>query len=52
MTNQLSTTVRAVTEQIRIIDIRGDLTAQSEETLTSAYDEAGKNGTKAIILNF
>lgn len=51
MTNQLITAVRAVTDQIRIIDVRGDLTAQSEESLASAYDEASKNGAKAIVLN-
>lgn len=52
MTNKLTTTVRALTDQIRVIDVRGDLTAQSEETLTSAYDEASQNGANAIILNF
>lgn len=52
MTDKLTTTVRAVSDKIRIIDVRGDLTAQSEEMLTSAYDEASRNGVKAIILNF
>lgn len=52
MTNKLHTTIRAVSDQIRIIDVQGDLTAQSEDALTSAYDEASKIGTKAIILNF
>jgi anti-sigma B factor antagonist len=52
MTTQLTTMVRTITKQIRIIDLQGDITAQSEETLTNAYDEASKNGTKAIILNF
>jgi anti-sigma B factor antagonist len=33
-----------------IVDIRGDVTAGSEETLMSAYDEAGD--AKAIVLNF
>ena len=52
MTNKLTTTVRALTDQIRVIDVRGDLTAQSEEPLTSAYDKASKNGANNIILNF
>ena len=33
-----------------IVDIRGDVTAGSEEVLMSAYDEAGD--AKAIVLNF
>ena len=33
-----------------IVDIRGDVTAGSEEVLMSAYDEAGD--VSAIILNF
>ena len=52
MTTQLTTTVRAVSDKVRIIDVQGDLTAQSEEMLANAYDEASNNGAKAIILNF
>ena len=33
-----------------IVDIRGDVTAGSEEVLMSAYEEAGD--AKAIVLNF
>jgi len=33
-----------------IVDLRGDVTAGSEEVLMSAYDEAGE--ARAIVLNF
>jgi anti-anti-sigma factor len=35
-----------------IIDIRGDITGASEAALMAAYEEASKNGTKSIVLNF
>ena len=34
-----------------ILDIRGDVTAASEDVLMSAYERAG-DGTKAVVLNF
>ncbi|MFN2190364.1 MAG: STAS domain-containing protein [Candidatus Promineifilaceae bacterium] len=52
MNNQLTTTVRPVNAHASIIDLEGDVTAQSEETLMEAYNASSQNGTKAIILNF
>ena len=34
-----------------ILDIRGDVTAASEDVLMAAYDRAG-DGLKAVVLNF
>jgi anti-sigma B factor antagonist len=45
-------TIRPAGDQIRIIDVQGDLTAQSEDTLMNAYKEASQNDTRALILNF
>jgi anti-sigma B factor antagonist len=52
MTQPLSATVRSAGAQIRIIDVQGDLTAQSEETLMHAYQQASQNGARTLILNF
>ena len=35
-----------------IIDIKGDVTAGSEEVLMDAYTEASSDGAKSIVLNF
>ncbi len=35
-----------------VIDISGDVTAASEETLMDAYNRASENGARAIVLNF
>ena len=35
-----------------IIDIKGDVTASSEEVLMDAYTEASSDGAKGIVLNF
>jgi anti-sigma B factor antagonist len=44
--------VREVTEQTRVIDIKGDITAQSEDVLMDAYGRSSGEGVKAIVLNF
>jgi anti-sigma B factor antagonist len=44
--------VREVTARARVIDIEGDITAQSEDTLMDAYGRAGGEGVTAIVLNF
>src|SRR3954452_24231767 len=43
--------VRKPDESIGVIDIKGDITANSEETLMDAWSQAGE-GTRAVILNF
>ena len=35
-----------------LVDIRGDITAQSEPALAQAFAEAGSGGIRAVILNF
>ena len=44
--------VREVSETARVIDITGDITAQSEDVLMDAYRRASENDTRAIVLNF
>ena len=47
----LATEVRRANETTTIIDVRGDITAQSEDVLMEAYAQAG-DATKTLILNF
>ncbi len=44
--------VREVSEGARVIDIKGDITAQSEDVLMDAYGRSSGPGVKAIVLNF
>jgi anti-sigma B factor antagonist len=44
--------VREVSEATRVIDIRGDITAQSEDVLMDAYGRANADGVRAVVLNF
>src|SRR5919106_4218791 len=44
--------VRELAQGVRAIDIKGDVTAQSEDVLMDAYGRASGDGVKAIILNF
>jgi len=44
--------VREVSETTRVIDIKGDITAQSEDVLMDAHNRASGEGVKAIVLNF
>jgi anti-sigma B factor antagonist len=44
--------VRAVSDGVRVIDIAGDITAQSEDVLMDAYGRASSDGVRAIVLNF
>ena len=48
----LRTEVRKVSPHISVIDIHGSVTRAGEATLTSAYNEAGANGVRSIVLNF
>lgn len=51
-TPTLSLDVRPVDARTAVIDIRGDVTAASEQPLAAAYDEATQTGAQALILNF
>src|SRR3954468_3284540 len=44
--------VREISEETRVIDITGDITAQSEDVLMDAYVRASGDDVKAIVLNF
>ena len=44
--------VREVSAVARVIDIKGDITAQSEDVLMDAHNRASGEGVKAIVLNF
>lgn len=44
--------VRPVSDGVSVIDIEGDITAQSEDVLMDAYGRASGEGVKAIVLNF
>jgi anti-sigma B factor antagonist len=49
---QTITDVRRVSSTVSVIDIKGDITAFSEEPLMDAYSEASTPTTRTIILNF
>lgn len=50
-TTNLTMEIRDVGEGVRVIDIRGEITAFSEEEISRAHDEAGEGAT-AVVLNF
>jgi anti-sigma B factor antagonist len=44
--------VREPSAVARIIDVKGDITAASEDVLMDAYARASDSGVRAIVLNF
>ncbi len=44
--------VREASAQARVIEIKGDITAGSEEVLIDASSRASESGVKAIVLDF
>jgi anti-sigma B factor antagonist len=44
--------VREVSEAVRVIEISGDITAQSEDVLMDAYGRANGDAVRAVVLNF
>jgi anti-sigma B factor antagonist len=44
--------VREVSPTARVIDIKGDITAGSEDVLMDAYGRASGDGVQAIVLSF
>jgi anti-sigma B factor antagonist len=44
--------VREASEGARVIDIKGDITAGSEDVLMDAYGRASEPGVRAIVLSF
>lgn len=50
-TTNLTTQIREVTDGVRVIDIKGEITAFSEEAISGAHERAG-DGATIVILNF
>ncbi|MGI8774866.1 MAG: STAS domain-containing protein [Actinomycetota bacterium] len=44
--------VRKVRDDVSVIDVKGDVTAASEDALTEAFEEASPKGIKRIVFNF
>jgi anti-sigma B factor antagonist len=44
--------VREVSDGACVIEIKGDITAASEDVLMDAYGRAGDSGARAIVLSF
>ena len=44
--------VREVSDAVRVIEIKGDVTASSEDVLMEAYGRASGEGVRAIVLSF
>src|SRR3954454_21015872 len=44
--------VREPSQQARVIDIHGDITAASEDVLMEAYGRASDDGVRAMVLGF
>ncbi|HET7529512.1 MAG TPA: STAS domain-containing protein [Mycobacteriales bacterium] len=51
-TPTLNLDVRPIGGSAAVIDIRGEVTAASEQPLSTAYDEATQLGAQSLILNF
>ncbi|RPI21984.1 MAG: anti-sigma factor antagonist [Actinobacteria bacterium] len=51
-TAEISTNVREVADGVRVVDIKGEVTAFAEEALRSAHEIASADGVRAVILNF
>lgn len=49
---KVTMTARRVGDRVSVIDIKGDVTSASEGVLMQAYEEAGGEKTKTILLNF
>jgi anti-sigma B factor antagonist len=46
------TDVREISKWTSVVDIKGDVTAASEQALMDAYSEASTDTTRTIVLNF
>lgn len=49
---KIAMSVREPAPGVRVIDIKGELTAFCEPVLTEAYGDADQPGVKTVILNF
>ena len=44
--------VRQTNAAVSVLDVKGDITADSESVLMDAYQKASTDATKAVVLNF
>jgi anti-sigma B factor antagonist len=44
--------VRRVGERVSVVDVAGEINAQSEAVLMDAYSKASEGATQALVLNF
>lgn len=49
---KIAMSVREPAPGVKVIDIKGELTAFCEPVLTEAYEDADQPGVKTVILNF
>jgi anti-sigma B factor antagonist len=49
---QVTMTTRKVGDTISVIDVKGDVTSAAETVLMQAYEEAGGEKAKTVLLNF
>jgi anti-sigma B factor antagonist len=49
---KLTTSVRKLSDKASAVDIEGEVTASAENALMDAYNQAGGDGARAVILNF
>jgi anti-sigma B factor antagonist len=52
MTQETLLDVRRAGDDTGVIEIRGDVTASSEDALMDAYERAGDGNTRAVLLDF
>jgi anti-sigma B factor antagonist len=52
MAGTLDLDVRKSSDATSVLDVKGDITADSERVLMDAYQEASGDTTKAVVLNF
>jgi anti-sigma B factor antagonist len=48
----LNLDVREAGDEARVVDVRGEITAASEDALMDAFARAGGDGVRAVVLNF
>ena len=51
-TTQLQARVRSADGAVAVIELKGDVTAASEDELMGAYRQAGPDETRGIVLDF
>jgi anti-sigma B factor antagonist len=49
---QVTMDVRKVSDEVSVIDVKGELTAFAEHVLMDAYGQASDGRVRAIVLNF